>query len=362
MTISSLGKMVYRLAEGGADKVSLLGGKGAHASEMARIGIPVPPGFIITTETSLEYFRLGRRFPNGLWGDIVAHVHLLEEETGRRFGDPETPLIVSVRSGAPVSMPGMMDTILNMGVTDATVDGLTKMMQNERTALDAFRRLLQGFGDVVLGIPKDRFETTLEQAKKQAGVEFDYELQPDALRQLIDHFKAIIAEATGEPVSSDPWVLLKQAVEAVFDSWNNPRAITYRNYQGISHDMGTACVIMAMVFGNLGDDSGTGVLFSRSPRRASVCCTASSCPTHRARMSSPAYAPPNASARCKRRGLRYIERSRRRRAVSRRITQTCRTSSSRLSGASSTSSRRGQRSGLHLRRSRSPSTWPRRAC
>ena len=265
MTTSSLGKMVYRLAEGGADQVSLLGGKGAHASEMARIGIPVPPGFIITTETSLEYFRLGRRFPNGLWDDIVAHVHLLEEETGRRFGDPETPLIVSVRSGAPVSMPGMMDTILNMGVTDATVDGLTKMMQNERTALDAFRRLLQGFGDVVLGIPKDRFETTLEQAKKQAGVEFDYELQPDALRQLIDDFKAIIAEATGEPVSDDPWVLLKQAVQAVFDSWNNPRAITYRNYQGISHDMGTACVIMAMVFGNLGDDSGTGVLFSRSP-------------------------------------------------------------------------------------------------
>ena len=262
---TTAGKMVYRLAEGGADKVSLLGGKGAHASEMARIGIPVPPGFVITTEASLEYFRLGRQFPDGLWDDVVANVHALEEQTGRVFGDPDNPLVVSVRSGAPVSMPGMMDTILNMGVCDGTVDGVARMMGDERPALDAFRRLVQGFGDVVLGIPKDRFETMLAEAKRDAGVEFDYELQPPQLRELIAAFKEIIREATGEPLPSEPWELLRAAIEAVFSSWNNPRAITYREFQGISHDMGTACVIMAMVFGNLGDDSGTGVLFSRSP-------------------------------------------------------------------------------------------------
>ncbi len=262
---TTAGKMVYRLAEGGADMVGLLGGKGAHASEMARIGIPAPPGFVITTEASIEYFRRGREFPDGLWDDVVANVHALEEETGRVFGGSDNPLVVSVRSGAPVSMPGMMDTILNMGVTDTTVDGVARMMGDERPALDAFRRLAQGFGNVALGIPKERFESALAEAKREAGVEFDYELQPAALRRLIAAFKETIREATGEPMPADPWALLRESIEAVFSSWNNPRAITYREFQGISHDMGTACVIMAMVFGNLGEDSGTGVLFSRSP-------------------------------------------------------------------------------------------------
>ncbi|MEX2598989.1 MAG: pyruvate, phosphate dikinase, partial [Dehalococcoidia bacterium] len=258
-------KLVYRLAEGSAKMVDLLGSKGAHASEMARIGIPVPPGFVITTEVCLEYYRLQRKFPDGLWDSIVENVHALEEEAGRKFGDPENPLIVSVRSGAAVSMPGMMDTILNMGVTDTTVAGLAKMMDDERPALDAQRRLIQGFGNVVLGIDKEKFESVLSAAKEAHGLTFDYELTSDALRELITKFKAVIQEATGENLSSDPWVLLRQAVQAVFDSWNNPRAITYREYQGIPHEMGTGCVIMAMVFGNLGPDSGTGVLFSRSP-------------------------------------------------------------------------------------------------
>ena len=151
-------KMIYRLAEGSADMVDLLGSKGAHASEMARIGIPVPPGFVITTEACLEYFRVGRRFPDGLWDSVVANVHLLEQETGRVFGDPDNPLVVSVRSGSAVSMPGMMDTVLNMGVTDRTVAGVAKMMNDERPALDAYRRLVQGFGSVVLDIERDRFE------------------------------------------------------------------------------------------------------------------------------------------------------------------------------------------------------------
>ena len=265
MATSTGSKMVYRLAEGSAKMVDLLGSKGAHASEMARIGIPVPPGFVITTEASLEYYRLGRKFPTGLWDAIVENVHALEEQTGRLFGDPDNPLVVSVRSGAAVSMPGMMDTILNMGVTDRTMAGVAKMMNDERPARDAYRRLVQGFGNVVLGIDKDTFETLLEGAKTARGFAYDYELPADALRELVDKFKRIVLEATGKPMADDPWDLLYQAVEAVFDSWNNPRAITYREYQGISHDLGTGCVIMAMVFGNLGSDSGTGVLFTRSP-------------------------------------------------------------------------------------------------
>lgn len=265
MTTTSVGKMIYRLSEGGASMVSLLGGKGAHASEMARIGISIPPGFVITTETSLEYFRLGHQLPAGLWEEIVRHIGILEEQTGRKFGDPQSPLVVSVRSGAPVSMPGMMDTILNMGVVDNTVQGVAQMMGDERPALDAYRRLIQGFGDVVLGIQKNRFEELLDGAKEKQGVEFDYELTPSMLNDLITNYKRVIKEETGRELSSDPWELLKASIEAVFNSWNNPRAITYRDFQGISHDIGTACVIMAMVFGNLGDDSGTGVLFSRSP-------------------------------------------------------------------------------------------------
>jgi len=265
MATQAGGKMIYRFAEGNADMVNLLGSKGAHASEMARIGIPVPPGFVITTEASLDYYRLGRRFPEGLWDSIVENVHALEVETGRIFGSPENPLVVSVRSGSAVSMPGMMDTILNMGVTDTTIDGVARMMHDHRPALDAQRRLVQGFASVVLGIDRDRFETPLEDAKRDRGVRFDYELAQDDLRALIGRFKQVIAEVTGKPLSEDPWELLYQAVEAVFDSWNNPRAITYRDFEGISHNLGTGCVIMAMVFGNLGPDSGTGVLFTRSP-------------------------------------------------------------------------------------------------
>jgi len=194
-------KMVYRLAEGGANMVDLLGSKGAHASEMARIGIPVPPGFVITTEASLEYYREGRQFPQGLWDSIVANVHDLETETGRKFGDADNPLVVSVRSGAAVSMPGMMDTILNMGMTDATVDGVARMMNDERPALDAYRRLIQGFGSVVLGIDKDRFEVLLEEAKTTRGLDFDYQLGPSALRELVSTFKAV---ARRPPASQCP--------------------------------------------------------------------------------------------------------------------------------------------------------------
>ena len=258
-------KMVYRLREGSAQMVDLLGGKGAHVSEMARIGIPVPPGFVITTEACKEFYRLGRRFPNGMWESVVEQVHALEQETGRTFGGANDPLVVSVRSGSPASMPGMMDTILNMGVVDKTVDGLAQLMGDERPALDAYRRFVQGFGNVVLGIDKARFESLLERAKESRGLQFDHQLQPDDLREMVRQFKAEIERATGAPLSQDPWELLREAVQAVFASWNNPRAIVYRDYNRISHDLGTGCVVMTMVFGNLGPDSGTGVLFSRNP-------------------------------------------------------------------------------------------------
>ena len=258
-------KMVYGLSEGGAGMEALLGGKGAHLSEMARIGIPVPAGFVITTEACLEFFRLGGQLPEGLWGAVVEGIHCLEEQTDRRLGDGENPLVVSVRSGAPVSMPGMMDTILNMGVVDGTVDGLARKMGDERAALDAYRRFIQGFGDVVLGVPKGAFEEILAQVKADGNIGYDYELGAEALRELIGRYKALILQTTGEPLAQDPWELLRRAIEAVLGSWNNPRAATYREFQGISHDLGTACVVMAMVFGNLGKDSGTGVMFSRSP-------------------------------------------------------------------------------------------------
>ena len=265
MTTTTGGKMVYGLAEGSAQMVQLLGSKGAHVSEMARIGIPVPAGFVITTEACLEYYSLDRRFPDGLWDSVVENVHLLERESGKRFGGARDPLIVSVRSGAAVSMPGMMDTILNLGTNDETVKGMAALRGGERPALDAHRRFIQGFANVVLGVEKGRFESLLEDAKRDRGLRYDYELPPDGLRELIARFQCVVVESVGKPVPQDPWDQLREAIQAVFTSWNNPRAITYREYQHIPHDLGTACVIMAMVFGNLGPDSGTGVLFSRSP-------------------------------------------------------------------------------------------------
>ena len=265
MATTTGGKLVYRLEEGSASMSQLLGGKGAGVSEMARIGIPVPPGFVITTEACLKYYELGRNFPDGLWDTIVQNMHHLEKESGKEFGGSDNPLIVSVRSGAPISMPGMMDTVLNLGTNDVTVQGMARLMGNDRPALDAYRRFIQGFANIVLGVDKDKFESLLDRAKEKRGLKFDYELQPDALRELIDDFQGVVKDVAGHPVPQDPWEQLRDAVQAVFSSWNNPRATTYRQYYGISHDMGTACVVMGMVFGNLGPDSGTGVMFTRNP-------------------------------------------------------------------------------------------------
>ena len=258
-------KYIYRFSEGNASMRNLLGGKGANLSEMVGLGLPVPPGFVITTDVSLTYYDLGKRMPDGLWEDIQTNMHLLEADVGRKLGDVANPLLLSVRSGARISMPGMMDTILNLGINDQVVEGLAKQMNNRRPAFDAYRRFIQIFADVAMGVPGSIFEEILEEHKERAGVTLDHELQTEQLLPLIDEFKAAVVKHAGREVPSDPWEQLRQAVLAVFESWNNPRAFEYRNYHGIPHDYGTAVNIMTMVFGNTGPDSGTGVLFTRDP-------------------------------------------------------------------------------------------------
>ena len=258
-------KLVYRFDEGSSEMRELLGGKGANLCEMARLGLPVPPGFIITTEACLEYYDRDNELPEGLWGEIQTHIRWLEGRMERAFGATEAPLLVSVRSGARVSMPGMMDTILNLGINDESAEGLGKLMGDARAALDIYRRFLQAFAGVVMGVDSSAFEDILTQHKKSAGARLDNELDPDRLRGVIADYKSAIRDATGEDVPEDPWQQLAEAVQAVFQSWNSPRAISYRDHYNLPHHWGTAVNIMAMVFGNLGEDSGTGVVFTRNP-------------------------------------------------------------------------------------------------
>jgi len=258
-------KRIYLFEEGNAEMRDLLGGKGAGLAEMSRIGLPVPPGFTITTEVCNEYYRLGRRFPEGLMEEVREKLRILEERTGKRFGDPENPLLVSVRSGAKFSMPGMMDTVLNLGLNDQTAEGLATLTGNPRFAYDSYRRFLQMFGNVVLGIKHERFEEVLSEIKARKGVKLDTELDASDLQDVVREYKRIIREETGKDFPADPWEQLEMAIRAVFESWNNPRAITYRNLNKIPHDLGTAVNIQTMVFGNMGEDSGTGVAFTRNP-------------------------------------------------------------------------------------------------
>jgi pyruvate,orthophosphate dikinase len=258
-------------ADGNKDMKELLGGKGAGLAEMSNIGIPVPPGFTITTDVCGEYYRGGKNLPKGLEGEIRAAMKRTEALAGKRFGDPKDPLLVSVRSGARASMPGMMDTVLNLGLNDATVGGLARASGNPRFAWDSYRRFVAMFGDVVLGLKpehkedRDPFEEILERKKHARGARFDSELPEDALRELVAEFKAAIRERKGVEFPDDPYGQLLEAVAAVFRSWDNDRAIAYRKLYGYPSDWGTAVSVQAMVFGNLGEDSGTGVAFTRNP-------------------------------------------------------------------------------------------------
>ncbi|MEU5835827.1 pyruvate, phosphate dikinase [Streptomyces diacarni] len=257
-------KYVYDFSEGNKDLKGLLGGKGANLAEMNNLGLPVPPGFTITTEACKAYLDSGEA-PAQLRDEVSAHLSALEERMGKKLGQADDPLLVSVRSGAKFSMPGMMDTVLNIGLSDESVHGLAAQSGDERFAWDSYRRLIQMFGDTVLGIHGERFAETLEEAKTARGATTDVDLSAEALKELVTKFKNIVSEETGRDFPQDPREQMDLAVRAVFDSWNGSRARLYRRQERIPHDLGTAVNICSMVFGNLGPDSGTGVAFTRDP-------------------------------------------------------------------------------------------------
>ncbi|MGE5508120.1 MAG: pyruvate, phosphate dikinase [Chitinophagales bacterium] len=252
-------------AEGTADMKDLLGGKGANLAEMANLGIPVPPGFTITTEMCTEYYK-AHAWPAGLEADVRANLKRLEEKMGMRFGDPNNPLLVSVRSGARASMPGMMDTILNLGLNDVVAEGMVAKTGNPRFVYDSYRRFIQMYSDVVLEVPRSKFEARIDARKERKGVKLDTELDAADWKDLVGEFKEIVQQELGKPFPQDPWEQLVGAINAVFRSWNNDRAIKYRKLNEIPDWWGTAVNVQAMVFGNMGETSGTGVAFTRDAR------------------------------------------------------------------------------------------------
>ncbi len=258
-------KWVYLFTEGNNKMRDLLGGKGAGVSEMTTAGLPVPPGFTITTEACNEYYRNNKQFPEGMWDQALAALKNVEEKMGKKFGDPANPLLVSVRSGAKFSMPGMMDTVLNLGLNDKTVEGLIKATGNERFAYDALRRFIQMFGKIVLDIDPAKFEHILEDYKEKTGAKLDTDLSAETLKLMAGDFLKVVKKEKGFDFPYDPYEQMKMAIQAVFNSWNGDRAVYYRNYHKIPHDLGTAVNIQTMVFGNMGNDSGTGVAFTRNP-------------------------------------------------------------------------------------------------
>jgi pyruvate,orthophosphate dikinase len=262
-------KMVFFFGQskvdGDATMKMLLGGKGANLADMCSIGLPVPPGFTITTETCAAYYRAGQRLPVGLMNEVHKYVNMLEKETDKKFGSSENPLLVSVRSGAAVSMPGMMDTILNLGLTDQAVEGLAKQTGNRRFAYDSYRRLINMFGDVVMGVDHHLFEQAFKAIKSKYKAESDTDVPEAGIVELCEAYKEVFRRKVGEMFPQNPFKQLELAIEAVFKSWNGDRAISYRRIQGIQGLIGTAVNVQCMVFGNMGDDSGTGVGFTRNP-------------------------------------------------------------------------------------------------
>ena len=260
-----MSKMVYLFEEGNADMRNLLGGKGANLAEMTNLGLPIPQGFTVTTEACTDYYNNGRAISEDIQQQIFTALADLEKKQGKKFGDTENPLLVSVRSGARASMPGMMDTILNLGLNDVAVEGFAKKTGNPRFAYDSYRRFIQMFSDVVMEVPKSLFERVLDEIKAAKQVKFDMELTAEDLQEVIVRFKAIYKDKMGEDFPQDPKVQLMEAVKAVFRSWDNERAIVYRRMNDIPGDWGTAVNVQAMVFGNMGETSGTGVAFTRNP-------------------------------------------------------------------------------------------------
>jgi pyruvate,orthophosphate dikinase len=262
-------KFVYYFGDGKADgnakMKDLLGGKGAGLANMTNLKIPVPAGFTITTEACNTYFTNKKKYPAGMWDQVLANLKKVEKSMGSKLGDANNPLLLSVRSGSKFSMPGMMDTVLNLGLNDRTLKAIIKNTGNERFAYDTYRRLITMFGSTVMGIDREIFEGALEKMKEKRGVELDTDLSADDLRELVEQLKGLYRKATGKNFPNDPLQQLRLSINAVFDSWFGDRAVTYRNLNNIDHDLGTACNVQAMVFGNMGSDSGTGVGFTRDP-------------------------------------------------------------------------------------------------
>ena len=258
-------KYVYLFSEGNASMRALLGGKGANLAEMTKIGLPVPQGFTISTEACTKYYEDGRKISDEIKAEILEYIVKMEEITGKKFGDLENPLLVSVRSGARASMPGMMDTILNLGLNEKVVEVMAKKSGNARWAWDCYRRFIQMFSDVVMEVGKKYFEKLIDEMKEKKGVELDVELTADDLHELADQFKAEYKKQLGTDFPNDPKEQLFAAIEAVFRSWDNPRANIYRMDHDIPYSWGTAVNVQMMAFGNLGDTSGTGVAFTRNP-------------------------------------------------------------------------------------------------
>ncbi|MBR3894044.1 MAG: pyruvate, phosphate dikinase, partial [Clostridia bacterium] len=258
-------KYCYLFSEGDASMRELLGGKGANLAEMTKIGLPVPQGFTISTEACTQYYEDGRQINDGIMAEIMEYIVKMEKVTGKKFGDLENPLLVSVRSGARASMPGMMDTILNLGLNEEVVEVMAKKSGNARWAYDCYRRFIQMYSDVVMEVGKKYFEELIDKMKEEKGVKLDVELTAEDLKELAGQFKAEYKAKLGEDFPSDPVVQLQAAIEAVFRSWDNPRANVYRRDNDIPYTWGTAVNVMPMVFGNLNDNSGTGVAFTRDP-------------------------------------------------------------------------------------------------
>jgi len=258
-------KYVYYFDEGNKEMKKLLGGKGANLAEMTKMGLPIPQGFIITTEACIEYTKNQKQFPEGLWEQVQDNLKKLEKNSNKIFGNIENPLLVSVRSGAAISMPGMMDTILNLGLNEHTMQGIIKKSNNERFAFDSYRRFIQMFGNVVMDIKGELFERILEETKQKEKVENDSEISISGLKEVVKKYKELVYKEIGEKFPEDPQKQLRMAIEAVFSSWDNKRAVTYRRIHRIPDDLGTAVNVQEMVFGNMGTDSGTGVGFTRNP-------------------------------------------------------------------------------------------------
>jgi pyruvate,orthophosphate dikinase len=252
-------------ADGKGDMKDLLGGKGAGLAEMTNLRVPVPAGFTITTDACNEYFKNKKKYPQGMWEQVLANLKKIEKAMGMKFGDHTNPLLVSVRSGAKFSMPGMMDTVLNLGLNDTTMKALIKKTKNDRFAYDAYRRFITMFGNIVMGVDRQKFERALEEIKERKGVHLDTDLTAADLKSVVDEFKVIYKRSTGENFPSDPYEQLKKAINAVFSSWFGDRAVKYRKLNNIPENLGTACNVQAMVFGNMGENSGTGVGFTRDP-------------------------------------------------------------------------------------------------